>query len=109
MVCYCSPELNECDIGNIAKIIKHRKYVPFLNEPHSQMKEHNHEYDYLKGVNGKIKSRTLRSFVFIFGDFMMYSIVTIGTRHIILYRATASLRRPQIKQYTTSYEGGGVN
>ena len=32
----------------------------------------------------------------------------IRTRQIIRYRATATLRRPQIKQYTASNEGGGV-
>ena len=30
------------------------------------------------------------------------------TRQIIRYRATVTLRRPQIKQYTTSKDGGGV-
>ena len=31
----------------------------------------------------------------------------IETRQIIRYRATATLRRPHIKQFTASNEGGG--
>ena len=36
-----------------------------------------------------------------------YCVYERGTRQIIRYRATATLRRPQIKQYTASKEGEG--
>ena len=32
----------------------------------------------------------------------------VRTRQIIRYRATATLRQPQIKQYSTTKEGGGL-
>ena len=51
-----------------------------------------------------LKERSIRAFIVRY----VVQTVSMRTRQIIRYRATATLRRPQIKQYTASNKGGGV-